>query len=72
MNQRQNGSTLEEKNGSCTGETLVVKSADGNVTVVFTDDTKTKDDKGLFGLEKQYMSNAVLIPGLAEYREPLH
>jgi outer membrane protein OmpA-like peptidoglycan-associated protein len=32
--------------------------------VVLTDDTTTKDDRGLFGLEKQHMSNAVLIPGL--------
>ena len=49
---------------SRTGETLLVKSAEGNVTVVLTDDTTTKDDKGLFGLDKQLMSNAVLIPGL--------
>lgn len=47
-----------------TGETLIVKTADGNATVVLTDDTRTKDDKGLFGLEKQEMSNVVLIPGL--------
>jgi OmpA-OmpF porin, OOP family len=47
-----------------TGETLIVKSANGDVTVVLTDDTKTKDNKGLFGLEKQYLSSAVLIPGL--------
>jgi outer membrane protein OmpA-like peptidoglycan-associated protein len=47
-----------------TGETLIVKSVDGNVTVVLTDDTTTKDDKGLFGLEKQQMSSVVLIPGL--------
>jgi hypothetical protein len=47
-----------------TGETLIVQTADGNVTVVLTDDTTTKDDKGLFGLDKQRMSNAVLIPGL--------
>lgn len=47
-----------------TGETLVVKSGEGSVTVVLTDDTTTKDDKGLFGLEKQHMSNVVLIPGL--------
>jgi outer membrane protein OmpA-like peptidoglycan-associated protein len=47
------------------GETMVVKSADGNkVTVVLTDDTRTKDDKGLFGLDKQELSNTVLIPGL--------
>jgi OOP family OmpA-OmpF porin len=49
---------------SRTGETLIVKSADGNVIVVLTDDTTTKDDKGLFGLEKQHLSNVVLIPGL--------
>jgi OmpA-OmpF porin, OOP family len=47
-----------------TGETLVVKSAEGTTTVVLTDNTTTKDDKGLFGLEKQHMSSAVLIPGL--------
>jgi OmpA-OmpF porin, OOP family len=47
-----------------TGETLIVKSAQGNVTVVLTDDTTTKDDRGLFGLEKQQMSDVVLIPGL--------
>ena len=46
------------------GETFVVKTVDGNVTVVLTDDSTTKDDKGLFGLEKQQMSNVVLIPGL--------
>ena len=47
-----------------TGETLIVKSGEGRTTVVLTDDTKTKDDKGLFGLDKQHMSNVVLIPGL--------
>lgn len=47
-----------------TGETLLVKSNGSNVTVVLTDDTVTKDDRGLFGLEKQHMSNVVLIPGL--------
>jgi OOP family OmpA-OmpF porin len=47
-----------------TGETLVVKTADGTTTVVLTDNTTTKDDKGLFGLDKQHMSGAVLIPGL--------
>ena len=47
-----------------TGETLVVKSAQGNVTVVLTDDTTTKDDRGLFGLAKERLSNVVLIPGL--------
>ncbi len=49
---------------SRTGETLIVKSAQGSTTVVLTNDTRTKDDKGLFGLEKQEMSSVVLIPGL--------
>jgi len=47
-----------------TGDTLIVKTPDGEKTVVLTDDTKTKDDKGLFGLDKEIMSDAVLIPGL--------
>ena len=47
-----------------TGETLIVKSGEGTTTVVLTDDTTTKDDKGLFGLDKQHMSNVVLMPGL--------
>ena len=47
-----------------TGETLVVKTDSGNTTVVLTDDTTTRDKKGLFGLDKQIMSNSVLIPGL--------
>ena len=49
---------------SRTGETLIVKSAVGTTTVVLTDNTRTKDDRGLFGLEKQEMSSVVLIPGL--------
>ena len=50
---------------SRTGETLLVKTDGGeNMTVVLTDDTRTKDDRGLFGLEKQEMSSVVLIPGL--------
>jgi len=47
-----------------TGETLIVQSGGQNTTVVLTDDTKTRDRKGLFGLDKQQISNAVLIPGL--------
>jgi OmpA-OmpF porin, OOP family len=50
-----------------TGETLLVqtsRSSEGNVTVILTNDTTTKDDRGLFGLEKQNMSDVVLIPGL--------
>src|SRR5579864_5149022 len=49
---------------SRTGETLIVKSENQNVTVVLTDDTSTRDRKGLFGLRKEKMSNVVLIPGL--------
>ena len=52
---------------SRTGETLIVQTSQtsqGNVTVVLTNDTTTKDDRGLFGLEKQHMSDVVLIPGL--------
>ena len=47
-----------------TGETLIVKTTSGIATVVLTDETKTKDNTGLFGLERKYMSNVVLIPGL--------
>ena len=47
-----------------TGETLIVKSDSGTTTVVLTDSTVTRDKKGLFGLEKQHLSAAVLIPGL--------
>ncbi|MGA6988150.1 MAG: OmpA family protein [Terriglobales bacterium] len=47
-----------------TGETLVIKTADGgNVTVVLTDATKVQQPKGL-GLRKKQMSVTVLIPGL--------
>ena len=49
---------------SRTGETLIVKSGVGTTTVVLTDNTRTKDDRGLFGLEKQEMSSVVLISGL--------
>ncbi|MFL6353406.1 MAG: hypothetical protein ACJ74Z_16360, partial [Bryobacteraceae bacterium] len=49
---------------SRTGETLVVNGDQGKSTVVLTDNTRTKDDRGLFGLEKQDMSSVVLIPGL--------
>jgi OmpA-OmpF porin, OOP family len=41
-----------------------VQSGGQNTTVVLTDDTKTRDRKGLFGLDKQQISGAVLIPGL--------
>ena len=49
---------------SRTGDTLTVKSADTTTTVVLTDDTRTKDNMGLFGLDRKEFSNSVLIPGL--------
>jgi OmpA-OmpF porin, OOP family len=49
---------------SRTGETLIVNTKKGKVTVVLTDETKTKDNKGLLGMRKEYMANTVLIPGL--------
>jgi len=47
-----------------TGETLIVQTGDGTTTVVLTDDTRTRDKKGLFGLDRQPLSDVVLIPGL--------
>lgn len=50
---------------SRTGETLVVKSSQGGTTtVVLGEDTKTKDNTGVFGLGKDYLADTVLIPGL--------
>jgi OmpA-OmpF porin, OOP family len=46
-----------------TGETLVVSSDSGNVTVVLTDATKVQQPKGL-GMRKKQMSVTVLVPGL--------
>ena len=47
------------------GDTLVVATAQGgDVTVVLTNDTVTKDNTGLFGLGKEKMAATVLIPGL--------
>jgi len=49
---------------SRTGETLIISGASGKVTVVLTNETRTKDDTGLFGLGKEEMADIVLIPGL--------
>jgi len=49
---------------SRTGETLIVSGPNGHVTVVLTGDTRTKDDRGLFGLAKEEIADTVLIPGL--------
>jgi OmpA-OmpF porin, OOP family len=46
-----------------TGETLVLATDSGNVTVVLNDDTKVQQPKGL-GLRKKQMSVTVLVPGL--------
>jgi len=46
-----------------TGDTLKVKTAEGSVTVVLTDNTKVRKPKGL-GLRKTEMSFIALIPGL--------
>jgi outer membrane protein OmpA-like peptidoglycan-associated protein len=49
---------------SRTGETLIVNGPSGKVTVILTADTDTKDDTGLFGLDKEHLGSTVLIPGL--------
>ena len=46
-----------------TAETLTVKTAEGDTTVVITEDTKVQKPKGL-GLRKTQMSFTALIPGL--------
>ncbi len=47
-----------------TGDTIVLKTTDGNtMTVTLDDDTKVQQPKGL-GIRKKQMSAAVLIPGL--------
>jgi len=45
-------------------DTLIVKSAQGRVTVLLTGDTKTKDNTGVFGLQTDPLSDTVLVPGL--------
>lgn len=45
------------------GDTMLVKTDAGNVPVVLTASTITKDDTGLFGVDEQ-TGNTVLIPGL--------
>jgi outer membrane protein OmpA-like peptidoglycan-associated protein len=47
-----------------TGETLIVNTSQGKVTVVLAGDTRIKDNRGLFGLEREEMAATVLIPGL--------
>ena len=47
-----------------TGDMLIVTNDQGDVTVVLTDNTVTRDKTGLFGLGKEKMADVVLIPGL--------
>jgi OOP family OmpA-OmpF porin len=61
---RANGDEVKGMIITRTGETLIVKGSNGNTTVVLTDNTTTKDDRGLFGLETEKLSDVVLIPGL--------
>lgn len=49
---------------SRSGDTMVVKGPEGKTTVVLTADTDTRDNRGLFGLEKEHLGDTVLIPGL--------
>jgi OmpA-OmpF porin, OOP family len=46
------------------GDKMIVSGSGGNTIVILTANTRTKDDKGLFGLDKQEMADTVLIPGL--------
>jgi len=46
------------------GETMVVQNSEGKITVVLSDETRTKDNTGLFGLDRTELSHVVLIPGL--------
>jgi outer membrane protein OmpA-like peptidoglycan-associated protein len=58
------GANVKGMISSRTGETLTVSSDKGNVIVLLTDSTTTKDDTGLLGLGTEEMASVVLIPGL--------
>lgn len=49
---------------SRSGDTFVMNGADGKTTVVLTDDTDTRDKRGLFGMRKTHLGDTVLMPGL--------
>ena len=49
---------------SRTGETFIVNSPAGRITVVLTDETTTRDNRGLLGIRKKEMADTVLMPGL--------
>src|SRR6201981_3769184 len=46
------------------GDKMIVSGSGGNTIVILTANTRTKDDKGLFGLDKEELADTVLIPGL--------
>src|ERR1700751_6298693 len=46
------------------GDALMVSGSAGRTTVLMSANTRVKDDKGLFGLDKHEMADTVLIPGL--------
>lgn len=46
------------------GDSMIVSGSGGKTTVLLSANTRVKDDKGLFGLDKQEMADTVLIPGL--------
>jgi len=47
-----------------TGEMLVVQTEEGDKTVLLAENTRTKDDRGIFGVRKEDVGPTVLIPGL--------
>ena len=49
---------------SRSGDTFVMTGAEGKTTVVLTDDTDTRDKRGLFGWSKSHLGDTVLMPGL--------
>lgn len=49
---------------SRSGDTFVMNGAEGKTTVVLTDDTDTRDNRGMFGLRKTHLGDTVLMPGL--------
>lgn len=58
------GDEVEGMIMSRAGDALMVSGASGRTTVILSANTRVKDDKGLFGLDKQEMADTVLIPGL--------
>jgi OmpA-OmpF porin, OOP family len=58
------GDEVEGMIMSRAGDSLVVSGSGGKTKVLLSANTKVKDDRGLFGLDKQEMADTVLIPGL--------